>query len=76
MDMAGNVWELVNDWYDSSYYNVSPSVNPQGSATGETRVLRGGSWLNYDSNVRSANRYSNDPDDWYGNDGFRCVRSQ
>ncbi|MFM7583545.1 MAG: formylglycine-generating enzyme family protein, partial [Caldilinea sp.] len=75
MDMGGNVIEWVNDWYSSTYYSVSPSNNPQGPATGQYRVLRGGSWVDYDVDVRSANRTSNNPGNWDDDFGFWCVRS-
>jgi len=44
LDMSGNVWEWVNDWYGVNYYKVSPYRNPQGPASGSARVLRCGSW--------------------------------
>lgn len=77
MDMAGNVYEWVNDWHDGDYYEASPASNPPGPATGPYRVLRGGGWGNSDFNIRLALRsgilYS--PYDQDSLIGFRCVRS-
>jgi formylglycine-generating enzyme required for sulfatase activity len=73
MDMSGNVSEWVNDWYDGSYYDVSPYSNPPGPAGGSYKVLRGGSWLHLWRGVRAAHRNYATPDYRYFSIGFRCV---
>jgi sulfatase modifying factor 1 len=55
-DVAGNVWEWVNDRYANDYYQYSPGDNPSGPDTGVSRVVRGGSWSDNPSSLRSASR--------------------
>ena len=75
LDMAGNLWEWVNDWYQSDYFSSAPDNNPPGPATGTTKVLSGGSWFPYDNSPRLVYRAANDPNFHNGSLGFRCAES-
>ncbi|MBI5494313.1 MAG: SUMF1/EgtB/PvdO family nonheme iron enzyme [Deltaproteobacteria bacterium] len=73
MDLAGNVWEWVQDWYGADYYSVSPGRDPQGPAKGSLKVMRGGCWESGASSLRASCRRAELPNAWADNVGFRCV---
>ena len=73
LDMAGNVWEWMADWYGT--YPGAAATNPRGAETGTARVLRGGAWNNDDAgHVRAAYRNRNEASNRNNNVGFRCAR--
>ena len=73
MDLAGNVWEWVGDWYSADYYAASPVKDPRGPDKGNLKVMRGGCWDSGASSLRLACRKAELPAAWADNVGFRCA---
>ena len=76
-NMAGNVFEWVQDWYSSNYYSTDETRNPIGPqlqnikniATVSSKpkpelkkkVIRGGSWFAPAQSITTTHRFWNDP---------------
>ena len=73
LDLAGNVWEWTNDWYDDNYYSVSPYSNPLGPVSGSSRAVRGGDYSQMTGNLRVSVRTGTNPNLDFGYKGFRCA---
>ena len=72
-DMHGNVWEWCWDRWANTFPNPADLNNPRGPASGDIRVVRGGSWSSTASDTQSAIRGSSNPGLRNFNRGFRLV---
>jgi len=73
-NMAGNVMEWVEDWYQRDYYQYSPSENPTGPESGDYKIFRGGSWYLVSGNVRTTYRFAKLQVLTFVSNGLRCAR--
>lgn len=73
LNMAGNVWEMTADRYDHEYYARSERVAPRGPATGNERVIRGGSWRSVPHLLRVTQRAALAENEARPDVGFRCA---
>ncbi len=73
-DAAGNVWEWTQDWYEREYYKSAPESNPKGPATGQYKVIRGGSWVDVAKYLTTAYRSWARPLERSPNIGVRCAQ--
>lgn len=72
-DMSGYLWEWCEDWYQRSYGDNTPKIDPKGPSNGLFRVYRGGGW-DLPIECRSSNRPWDNAGSGNYNIGFRVVR--
>lgn len=74
-DMAGNVWQWVQDCYRSGYERAPDDGSALTDASCNLRSVRGGSWISEPRVLRSANRFWYSPDNRNNILGFRVARA-
>jgi formylglycine-generating enzyme required for sulfatase activity len=73
-DMAGNVWEMVQDRYHDNYAGAPTDGSAWDIPPGYASVMRGGGWDYGAEDLRASNRLGGNPDGRYDSLGFRCAR--
>lgn len=73
-DLAGNVAEWVQDWYDPNYYRSAPLTDPTGPERGAIKSMRGGSWLKPAVSLRTSDRDWGTIESRPSGTGFRCAK--
>ena len=75
-DMAGNVFQWVNDFYGEHAYDGMDPRNPAGPASGDSHVLRGSSYETEVALLQSAVRHFGGAGYHSSELGFRCALPQ